>query len=149
MLSHYIAHVIRCLDKAKSIPSDQICKIIKMEEDRYQVLLAGQDGSQLTLEQVDNLVNFFGMGIFKESLIKDMFVHRESHYKSWDTLEEDERKLINIAQLYTSATNVKNPIPSMNYAKECVYFLESCESMVSIIKDAGDSGEEEAEGEAE
>lgn len=147
MLSHYLAHIVRCLDKAKSIPSDQICKILKMEEDTYRALLAGDDGSQLTLQNVDNLVNFFGMGIFKEHLVKDMFVNRDSAYKSWETLEEDERKLINVAQLYTSATNTKNPIPSMNYAKECAYFLESCENMVSIIKDAdvSDEGDEDSE----
>ena len=118
-----------------------------MDEETYQELLAAADGAQLTLQHVDNLINFFGMGIFKESLVKEMFVNRDSAYKSWETLEEDERKLINLAQLYTSATNVKNPIPSMNYAKECAYFLDSCENMVSIIKDAdvSDESEEDAE----
>ena len=147
MLSHYIAHVIRCLDKAKSIPSNEICKILKMDEETYQALLASQDGSHLTLDHVDHLVNFFGMGIFKESLVKEMFLYTDSQYKSWETLEDDEKKLINIAQLYTTATNVQNPIPSMNYAKECAYFLESCENMVSIIKDADVS--DEAEGDPE
>lgn len=145
MVSHYIAHVIRCLDKAKSIPSDQIRKILGMEEELYQRLLTDTDGSLLTLQHVDNLVNFFGMGIFKETLVKEMFIYRESQYKSWDTLEPDDQKLINIAQLYISATNAKNPIVSMNYAKECSYFLDSCENMVSILKDA-DTNEDDEEG---
>lgn len=149
MVSHYIAHVIRCLDRAKTIPSDQIRKMLGMEDYLYQELLAGTDGSQLSLTHVDNLVNFFGMGIFQDQTVKYMFINNETLYKSWENLDTEDQKMINIAQLYTgTAANgggSKMPLRSLNYAKDCAYFLESCDNMVSIIKDAdvGDEDEEE------
>lgn len=140
MLSDYIAHVIRALDKAQVMPADQIQKITGLDDYTYNEILHGRDGSRLTIENVDRMVDFFGMGMFTASFVKESFVSSSSQYKTWEGLEKDEQTLINIAGVYTSSP--KTPITTLNYTKECSYFLETCDNLISIIKDTGASDDD-------
>lgn len=135
MVSNYIAHVIRALDKAKVMPVEQIQKVVGLDPHTYEKVLNGQDGRHLQISNVDRLVDFFGMGIFGSTFVKDSFVSSDSQYKTWEGLEPDEQTIINLAGVYTSGS--KSPISSLNYTKECSYFLETCDTLVSIIKDTG------------
>lgn len=146
MISNYIAHVIRCLNSAKILPPEEIMKISGLDRIDFELLLQDKDGSRLAINNVDRMVDFFGMGVFQANFIKETFVPSSSQYKSWESLEPNEQKMINVGSVY-STTN-KAPISSLTYAKECVNFLESCDSLISIVKenessDDGTDGEEE------
>jgi hypothetical protein len=83
------------------------------------------------------MVNFFGMWIFNPTFVKESFVcmGNGSHSRTWEGLDDEEKNLINIAGVYTCNTTSKNSIAALNYMKECGYFLESCDNLISILKD--------------
>jgi|LakMenE01Jun11ns_1017448.scaffolds.fasta_scaffold9948011_3 hypothetical protein len=146
MLSNYIAHVIRALDKAKVMPVEQIQKVTGLDPHTYDRVIQGTNGQHIRIENVDRLVEFFGMGIFSSGFVKESFVSSNSQYKTWEGLDTDEQLLINVAGVYT--TTSKSPISSLNYTKECAYFLETCDTLISIIKDTGandDDGTDDGE----
>jgi hypothetical protein len=137
MISKYIAHVIRSMNAAKVLPPEELMKISGLDPVDFDLLIAEHDGARLTLDNVDRIVEFFGMGVFSGSFIKEAFVPSSSQYKTWEGLELSEQKMINIGSVYTGTS--KSPIGSLNYAKECTYFLESCDNLISIVKDSGSS----------
>lgn len=147
MISNYIAHVIRSMHAAKVLPTEELLKLSGLDRVDFELLLNENDGSRLTIKNVDMVVEFFGMGVFSGSFIKEAFVPSSSQYKTWEGLESHEQKMINIGAVYTGTA--KSPIGSLNYAKECTYFLDTCDNLISIVKDSGSSddgtdGEEES-----
>lgn len=145
MLSEYIAHVIRALDKAQVMPADQIRKITGLDQCDYDMIIQGDQGTRLTIQNVDRMVDFFGMGMFNAAFVKESFVSSGSQYKTWEGLDKEEQTLINIAGVYTSSP--RTPITTLNYTKDCGYFLESCDNLISIIKDTGASDDDGTESE--
>jgi hypothetical protein len=112
-------------------------------EDFCKKIIENQDKSYtegLTLEQVDKIVDFFGMGIFGTSFCKELFISQHSNYKNWESLEEDDKKMVNIGTALSSVTN-RSPANAIGYTKECSDFLESCEQMISIIKESESSND--------
>jgi len=147
MLSEYLAHIIRALDRAQVLPADQICKIAELDVCTYNEIISGGGANKITMAHADRIVNFFSMGIFQPSFVKESFVSSSSQYKTWQGLDKDEQILINIASIFTA--NPKTPIPTLNYTKECSYFLDTCDTLISIIKDTGASDDNDIESESD
>ena len=145
MLSDYIAHIIRALDRAQVLPANQIRKITGLDVCTYDQIIQGSDGRNITIEHADRMVDFFGMGMFQASFVKESFLPSNSQYKTWEGLEQDEQTLINIAGAFT--LNPKTSITTLNYTKECSYFLDTCDNLVSILKDTGASDDDGTESE--
>jgi len=136
ILSDYLACVIRAVDKAKVLPAEEIRKVVGLDVCTYDQIIGGADGQNITIEHANRIVDFFGMGVFQTTFVKETFVSGNSHYRTWESLEKDEKEIINVAAVFTS-NNSKSPIAVLNYTKECSYFLDSCDNLISIIKDTG------------
>jgi len=147
MLSEYLAHVIRALDRAQILPADQIRKISGLDVCTYDEIISGGGGSKITMAHADRIIDFFSMGIFQSAFVKESFVSSGSQYKTWEGLDKDEQTLINVASIFTA--NPKTPIPTLNYTKECSYFLDTCDNLISIIKDTGASDDDGTESESD
>lgn len=141
MVNIYITHVIRCLHKSNTLDVAEISKLIGASEDFCKNIIDNQDNSYtegLTLEHVDRMVEFFGMAVFGGNFCKELFTPQSSHYRNWESLEADEKKMVNIGTALSSVT-AKSSASAIGYTKECSHFLESCEQMISVIKESGSS----------
>jgi len=141
MVNTYITHVIRCLYKSNTLELSEISKLIGAPEEFCKEILEKKETGYtegLTLEHVDRIVDFFGMAIFGTSFCKDLFAPQKSHYRNWESLEEIEKEMVNIGVAITNVVS-KSSVSAVNYAKECSHFINSCEQMISVIKESGSS----------
>jgi len=141
MVNTYITHVIRCLYKSNTLELSEISKLIGASEKFCKEILEKEENRYtegLTLEHVDRIVDFFGMAIFGNSFCKDLFTPQKSHYRNWESLEENEKEMINIGATITGGSSIKSA-NAVSYAKECYHFIDSCEQMISVIKESGSS----------
>lgn len=101
----------------------------------------------LTLTHVDRLINFLGISVFNASFVKDLFIPSASSYRSWDSLDSNQRALVNTGTAYTTISNHKQTVAAISYAKECCHFLDSCELLITTLKDSDseDTGEDNSE----
>lgn len=136
MISHYISHCVRALDSSGIIKSDQMAKILGVDPDKYQAIIRCNDGSQISIEQVDRFVEFFGIACLQSNFIRSIYGNEGSPYKTWDDLDKEQQKQVNLGSVYVASHRAS--INCLSYVKECEYFLDGCSNLVEVVKQAGD-----------
>ena len=137
MITQYITHVIKSLHASELIKANELSKIMDMPlEDCQKLIDSPSLTNTLTLTHVDRLINFLGISVFNASFVKDLFIPSASNYRSWDSLESGHRTLVNAGTTYTTVSNTKQTVSAISYAKECCHFLDSCELLITTLKDS-------------
>ena len=136
MVSHYIAHCVRTLNGSGIISPSELAKILGVDQDKYSRILASEDGSQINIAEVDRFVEFFGIACLQGNFIRSVFGSESSTYKTWEDLDKEQQKAVNLGSVYVASQ--RSCINSLSYVKECEYFLDSCSTLVSIVKDAAE-----------
>ena len=147
MITQYITHVIKSLHTSELVKVEELSKIMEMPvEDCQKILDSPTITNILTLTHVDSLINFLGISVFNSSFVKDLFMPTSSSYRSWDSLDCVQRALVNTGTAYTTVPNNKQTVGAISYTKECCHFLDSCELLITTLKDSdSEDTSEEAE----
>ena len=137
MITQYTTHVIKALHASELIKVDQLAKIMDMPlEDCQKIIDSLVLTNTLTLTHVDRLVNFLGVSVFNPAFVKDLFIPTASSYRSWDSLDSTQRAMVNTGTAYTTIAHHKETVQAISYAKECCHFLDSCELLITTLKDS-------------
>lgn len=153
MVSTYILHIIKSLHYCKGLDVPQLSHILGTDEATCNRLLKHnnliEEGtSELTIANVDRLVDFLGMGVFTTSFTKELVSPTGHYHSAWDTSSEEGRRLINYGTLWASARHADAPMAAMGYFRECRDFLSTCQGMIEVIK-TSEPDEELVEAEVE
>lgn len=138
MVSTYILHIIKSLHYCKGLDVAQLAHILETDEATCSRLLhhnnlVHEGESELTIANVDRLVDFLGMGVFTTSFTKEL-LNPSNNNAGWESSSEESRRLVNYGTIWASARHSDAPMAVMGYLRQCQDFLSTCEGMVEVIK---------------